>query len=135
MNYKNLLLPLLLLLGMISCHKEEPLPEDEFTYPSSKIWAHQVDDTNDVKIIQNLYDGLELNLNYSEYQNKLFVCHDLQDTIKNVTFHQWLSSLENPQKNWYWLDCKNISPQNAKAFASIIKQETVFFNITNKVLV
>ena len=101
----------------------------------SKVWAHEVDDTNTAKIKQKLFDGLELNLNYSEYQNQIFIGHELYDTAKNVTLETWFSALDNPQKNCYWLDCKNISPQNAEAFLAIIKTVAQKHHVTDKIFI
>ncbi len=115
-------------MGFIACNHS-------FTYPESKVWAHEIDDTNALKIKQDLFDGVECNLNYSEYQNQIFIGHELYDTAKNVTLDHWFSIIQNPQKLHYWLDAKNLNENNAEAFLKIVKDVAKKYHVTNNILV
>jgi len=109
----------------------------EFKFPKSKIWAHRANDTLVAQIKKELFAGLEVDIWYSEYQDKIFVAHDLEDTLKNITLEQWFASLDNPNDCYYWIDAKNLSVGKAvdvipSTVVSLLKR----FKIdTNKVLI
>lgn len=135
MSFKHSFVALLIVaVAFMSCNNTTP-QQFTFSYPSSKVWAHEVDDTNTAKEKQKLFDGLELNLNYSEYQHQVFIGHELYDTAKNVTLDNWFSALDDPQNNCYWLDCKNMTMENVDEFVGIIEKVANKFNITNQILI
>lgn len=100
-----------------------------------KQWAHKVDDIESIKKKQHSFKGFEVDLIYSEYQNKLFVCHELEDTIKNLTFENWLSAIDKPQRLKYWLDMKFLEVNNAEATVQLLKEITSQFNIEQNIIV
>lgn len=89
--------------------------------PNNKIWAHRVNDTITAQDKENKFEGMELDIIYSPYQNKVFVCHNESDTINNLTLDLWFSSLKKPEDHCYWLDVKNFNYYNAEAISRLIK--------------
>lgn len=91
--------------------------------PENKVWAHCVNTIDDIRAKEDLFEGIELDIFYSTYQNKLFVCHDEEDTINNFTLGEWLNAVRNPKKHSYWLDLKNITMDNCGVVVELIKSE------------
>ena len=92
-----------------SCSDHKP-----YSYPQSKVWAHRINDTATVKEKSKIFAGLELDAIYSDYQNKIFVGHDLEDTANNLQIEKWFEYVENPSQKSFWIDMKNLDCQNAK---------------------
>lgn len=105
---KKILFAILLLSAIAeSCTKSG------FQYPDSKIWAHRVNDIEMAKSKSSYFDGLEVDVVYSEFQKKIFVGHDLKDTINNILLDDWFNAIEKPAKKKYWIDFKNLDTDNA----------------------
>ena len=132
-NRLSRLLAVPLILLAAGCNKELPAPQ--FDYPESKVWVHGANDTLVAQQKSEIFDGLELDVNYSEYQKKLFIGHELYDTIHGVTLEQWFAALPHPQNNYYWVDMKNLTAQTAPDIAHQIKALTEQYGITGQLLV
>lgn len=116
----------LLLFFQLGCNKNEVKHQQ---------WAHKVDDTLTAKAKQHLFKGFEVDLIYSSFQDKLFVCHDIEDTILNLTFRDWLQSIDEPHRLNYWLDMKYLDNENVKETASLLKKITKEFSIEKNIIV
>ncbi len=92
----------------------------DFCYPESKQWAHRVNDTTVAKEKSKHFNGLEVDVYYSEYQNKIFVGHNIEDTANNLQLDKWFDAIDNPAKKYFWIDFKNLSSKNADIAADII---------------
>ena len=117
----------------VSCTRET-FNVPSFDYPDSKFWAHRVNTVSDARERALLFDGLEVDLNYNEHQDLLFVGHDLWDTINGVSFGMWLDSLPQPINNCIWLDIKNLSPDNAPRVAHQILEASCRYGIQNHIM-
>ncbi len=104
-------------------------------YYSSKFWAHKANSIEVAQQRKQLFKGMELDLVYSSYQNELFVGHEFYDTLKGLTFSQWMAALDNPTTNHFWLDVKNLDTTNAEAISNLILNVTQPYHITDQVLV
>ena len=105
--------------------------DNDLILPENKVWAHKVNTIDELHSKEKLFDGIETDLIYSPYQNKLFVCHDIEDTIDNLSFSEWLDAIESPQKHSYWLDIKDINLQNCDTIVGIIQKELKKRHIEN----
>ncbi|MDR2009181.1 MAG: hypothetical protein LBQ22_01705 [Bacteroidales bacterium] len=132
---KNIISFLVIVLLLLSACNNKENTITSFKYPKSKIWAHNANDTLVAQTKEDLFNGLEIDLVYSEYQDLLFVGHDLWDTIKDITFDKWLSSLKKTENKCYWLDVKNINIENAEKITTHILDATEKFKIKNKVII
>ena len=92
----------------------------DFCYPESKQWAHRANDTTVAKEKSKCFDGLEIDVYYSEYQNKIFVGHNIEDTINDLQLCKWFDAIESPAKKYFWIDFKNLNTKNADKAADII---------------
>lgn len=117
-----------------SCTLEnfEPIP---FEYPDSKFWAHSVNSIEQIDKIAPLFDGMEIDIVYSEWQDELFVGHDLWDTCLKLTFQMWLDTIAEPASHHFWLDLKNLTTDNAPKVASKIIDAMKKYEIEGKVMV
>jgi len=95
--------------------------EEILRFPNNKVWAHRVNDTVTALDKEKWFDGMEIDIVYSAYQNKLFVCHDDGDTAHNLTLETWFSALKSPKQHYYWLDVKNLNDKTADSIACKIK--------------
>lgn len=125
-NNGLIILGILMLLS--GCHRSHPEYAD-------KIWAHKVNDTLVAQQKQHLFKGMELDLVYSSYQNELFVGHEFYDTLKGLTFSQWMAALDDPATSRFWLDVKNLDTTNAEPISNLILNVTQHYHITSQVLV
>lgn len=115
---------LLLFVFTIACNstKNDPLntTQDDFSFSSNKIWAHRVNTLEEIEKKHQLFEGMEVDLIYSNYKNTLYVAHDEKDTLRNILLEDWILHIPNPEKNWYWFDLKNLNKKNAKNIASLL---------------
>lgn len=130
-NIIRIFLFLIIIVINYSCKSEDK----PFKYPNSKIWAHRVNDISEAQAKKELFAGLEVDLYYSEYQNEIFVAHDIEDTIHNLTFNKWLSVLDSHEKSWYWLDVKNLTEKNGSVIASKLLILAKEYKIKNKIII
>lgn len=125
----------------ISCHNKESeelntcTELEQFRYPDSKYWAHRVINVAMGRAKAPLFDGLEVDLFYSEWQDKLLVCHDVEDSIAGITFDMFLDSLTQPVTNCFWLDMKNLTSDNVHRVAHLILTAARRHDIKNKIMV
>lgn len=133
MNKIYLYTCIILLLASSACRK--PAYHSSYVYPANKVWAHGVNDTAVARQKATCFSGMELDLNYSEYQQQLYVGHELYDTIYGLTFEQWMSAMPKPCQHWYWIDMKNLTEDNADTIARLILQVAEKYNIKHKIMV
>lgn len=131
----SVLYVILLALMATACHHESDVNPSTFRYPASKYWAHCVSSVELGRAKAPLFDGLEVDMNYSACQDQLFMGHELWDTIKGLTFDMWLDSLPQPVRNCLWLDLKNLSPENASAVAHRVLSAVRRHKIVDRVMV
>lgn len=129
---KKHLLILLFSAAMVltSCTKKN---EDRtLILPENKVWAHRVNTIEEIQAKENSFEGMELDLFYSTYQNKLFVCHYDEDTIKNITLEKWLAAFKTPEKHCFWLDIKGLTLENCDTIVYNVKNNLKQYNLENK---
>lgn len=135
----NRLICILSLLLLAACHgdpdAQRPALEAPFSYPASKFWAHRVNTVAEGREKAPLFDGLETDINYSAFQDQLFIAHGLDDTLSGLTFEAWLDSLPQPVSNCLWLDAKNLSTANAPAIAHHVLNAARRHGIVDRVMV
>lgn len=100
--------------------------------PENKVWAHCVNTIDDIRAKEDLFEGIELDIFYSTYQNKLFVCHDEEDTINNLSLENWLGAFKDPKKHCYWIDIKGLTPNNCDTIANLVNLALKQYNIENQ---
>ena len=106
-----------------------------FHYPDSKIWAHGATGVWLGRQAEEKFDGMEIDLNYSAYQDAIFLGHELCDTLKGLTLGAWFDSLRHPETNYYWLDMKNLTTENAERISHHICQEVRKWGIRDQLMV
>lgn len=131
----NIFLLMCILITLSGCHHDYSSDNEDITSLSDKFWAHKVDDTLSAQIKQQKFKGLEVDLVYSEYQDKIFVGHEMWDTCRLLTFEMWMDALSNQKDTKFWLDMKNVNEANAERISDIILSVTEKYGITQNVLV
>ena len=70
---------------LFSCN---PISEvDEFNYPDSKIWKHRANVTEELKQIEDVFDGVEVDIIYSAEKDDIFI----SGTLLRNSHHKTLS--------------------------------------------
>lgn len=124
-----------ILIILSGCRKTTEHGTDKPSNYADKFWAHKVNDTLTAQKKQHKFAGMEVDLVYSTFQNELFVGHELYDTIKRISFKQWIAALDNPKEARLWLDVKNLSPDNADAIGNLISTVTDLYGNKDNILV
>lgn len=109
--------------------------EKRTQYP--KVWAHRVNNLDEIAIKQQKFMGLEVDLIFSNANNTLYVGHYLVDSSNRVLFTDWLSCFtEKKRKNsYYWLDMKNINYDNSEKISILLNEITEKYKIKDRVWV
>ncbi len=127
---KKILFVLLSLLIIVSS-----CSESEFIYPESKVWAHRANDIETAKAKSQEFDGLEVDVTYSESSKTFFVGHNAEDTAKGITLNDWLAAIPSPENKCYWIDLKNLNKNNAEDISREINDIENKFKIQDKTFV
>ncbi len=132
-------LTFLLALALTGCHRDPAQGSHSgnqaFPYPASKSWAHCVSTVELGRARAPLFDGMEVDMNYSDWQDRLFMGHNLCDTSWGLTFGMWLDSLPQPVTECLWLDIKNLTPDNASRVAHQVLAAARRHGIVDRVMV
>lgn len=132
-----------LIVGMLFlnyCFKNKALTSFVDYTNQQKIWVHKgflksgesYSNNRLIEILERGYEGVEIDVFYSESLDKFIVSHDfpIQDTI---FLEEYLTSTENKLK--YWFDLKNLKTADvelvSKAFHNINKK----FNLNNQFII
>jgi len=129
---------LLFFLLAISCNSSKKetnsVKQNAFVFPENKIWAHRVNSFEEVEKKHSLFEGLEIDIFYSKFLKDFYVAHDEIDTLKETMLDDWLRHIPNPEKNWYWLDLKNLEKKNAEEIALRLVNILSKYGILDKTL-
>jgi hypothetical protein len=123
----------LFLLQTVSC-KHDPVTPDPLPR-SMEVWLHHVNTTDKARHFQNAYSGFELDVHYDLSAGTFIVKHDFTDTT-SLTLSTWLSAITDPGRLGFWLDFKNLLPENqAAALAELLRIRNQFGLIHHPVVV
>lgn len=113
----NVILSILIfsIIALTSCLSTSKENKNSFSYPKSKIWKHGVYSEYEAEKFSKTFDGLEVDLIYSEKHNDIFIGRQEDDAEKGHTFDIWLSMIKEPNNTCYWIDFKNLTTSNAEA--------------------
>ena len=135
---KSYLAFFLLVVFISACHSStnEPLEtvQNDFVFSPHKIWAHRVNSLEKLEKTHEIFEGMEIDLIYSESINNLYVAHSDADTLKNILLEDWIKHIPNPEKNWYWFDMKNLTKKNAEQIGTLFVNILNQYGIFNKVI-
>lgn len=123
------------LLAILVCSCQKETVNIPFPYPNSKAWAHRVNTLEEARAKSSVFEGLEIDLFYSQSRDQLLLGHDSQDTIEGLYLDTWLEAVEKPAAHFYWFDLKNLNTNNAARIANVIIRIAEKWQITNHVMV
>lgn len=83
---------------------------DEPSKSPEKLWAHRVNTIEKLRLAEQLFAGVEVDLVFED--GRFDVNHPPAPSI-GLDFETYLASLDAPNSLSYWLDLKNLSPENA----------------------
>jgi heptose-I-phosphate ethanolaminephosphotransferase len=98
----------------------------------SKIWVHRVNSLERLTEVESLFKGMELDVVFEN--GKLDVRHPPAQTI-NLSFEKYLSNMKSPSDHYFWLDLKNLTPNNVSEIISHLNYLTQKFNIKRNILI
>jgi hypothetical protein len=108
--------------------------ENNFSFSPHKIWAHRVNTIEEVEKKHQLFEGMEIDLIYSKSINNFYVAHNEKDTLRGILLEDWIAHITKPEKNWYWLDLKNLNKKNAEAIAALLVKTLNRYGIFDKTI-
>jgi hypothetical protein len=127
---RRYLFVLFLFLIAVSC-KQKPIEpssiQSKFSFPPNKMWAHRVNTLEKLEKKHCLFEGMEIDIIYSNHIKNFYVAHDDKDTLRGILLETWITHIPNPEKNWYWLDMKNL--KNLKNIEEVV---SLLVDILNK---
>lgn len=128
---KKIILSIFVISLFISCDKN-PVILKSFNYPDSKVWKHGVYSKYDAQNLEDVFDGLEVDVIYSPEKNDIYVGRVVADTSKNLPLDEWLAMLKEPNKICYWIDFKNLSADNAENALAVFDKLVEKYNIEDR---
>lgn len=134
MKMKKILFISLAVSLLISCSGDNSTQETikPFDYPESKIWKHGVYSKWEAQKLEGIFDGLEVDVIYSQEKNDIYVGRVVADTSKNLPLDEWLSMLKEPDKMSYWVDFKNLNANNAEKALTVFENLVYKYNLKDK---
>ena len=124
----RILFLLLILISLSSCNNID-------NNPDSKVWKHGVYSKDDAQKYEDIFDGLEVDVIYSQEKNDIYVGRVVADTSKDLTLNEWLSVIKKPKKMNYWIDFKNLSEKNVEQAMTILNCLDAKYGIKEKAFV
>lgn len=122
----------LFLLQLVSCSKDEvnhdPVPR------TLQVWLHHVNTPDKARLYQYSYNGFELDVHYDTNFKTFIVKHNYNDTT-TLHFSAWLTSITDPGRLGFWLDFKNLSPENKTAALAELIRIRQEFNLSKHIII
>jgi hypothetical protein len=124
-----------MLLFIQSCEKDTVVPDPPAVPPRPlQIWLYRVNDPAKAQQFQYSYSGFELDVHYDFSAGTFIVKHEFSDT-STLTLTQWLNFLDKPERLGYWLDFKNLGPENETAAKQELVRIRNAFHLTQNIIV
>jgi hypothetical protein len=109
------------------------------TYPSSvkfdtKIWLHRVNSVQRVKIIQEKYKGIEIDVLFDPVK-KCFDVHHSSAASIGLCLEELLQNIKDPSEHYFWLDVKNLDSTNQKSILNYLQDLTDRYKIRKNIII
>ena len=112
-KFKIILFLVLAFLALRYIYPYSPYKVEFLGFYDDKIWAHRANSKEKFASALNYYNGVELDLVYDATKNNFDVNHTPTISI-NLTFEDYLNTLNDVQQPYLWLDLKNLKLDNAQ---------------------
>ncbi|WMJ73642.1 hypothetical protein RCC89_10775 [Cytophagaceae bacterium ABcell3] len=100
----------------------------------SKVWAHQINTIEDLKEVECVYNGFEIDVFFKVKEDCFDVHHPSEPSI-NLTLETLIDALENPKNHYYWLDFKNLDSSSCTPALTHLQKLLTDFSIHKQVIV
>lgn len=132
---KKLLLLIAISLFLTACGPKERIDKSSFEYPASKVWYHCADEVWIVQEKEPFFDGIEVDVNYNDTLDELYIGHELITPAHSTTLAAWFAAMQNPSSKCFWIDLKNLTVDNAMQIADILIAEADRYGIRHRMIV
>lgn len=134
MNFKFFLPLFFIAVSCTQISHDNSIIQNEFPFSPNKVWAHRVNTLEEVEKKHQLFDGMEIDLIYSRHLNNFYVTHNEIDTLNGVLLDEWIKYIPNFEKNWFWLDMKNLNKKNADEIAALLVEILNKYGVFHKTI-
>ncbi len=135
----NILFVIILIIIFSSCEKDNMFnkktydsPVAVYNFPDNKLWKHRVNTASEaIEALRN-FEGIELDVFYISELNQFQTGHDYPS---GINLEDYLDSIPNSDKYYYWIDFKNLNELNAQT--SVTKMEKILskYHLSDKLIV
>jgi len=101
---------------------------------SNQIWLHRADSIPRARWGESHFHAMETDVTFDSVHGLFDVGHPSTPSI-GLDLAQMIAALSNPGSNNYWIDLKNLQPQNAQQAADTLQKVADRFNIRSNMLV
>lgn len=100
-----------------------------------KIWAHRVNSIGKLQQASKIFSGVELDIVFKQENHTIYfdVNHPPAESI-HLTLDEYLYSARSCNKLKYWLDLKNLSPNNKHLVLKHLKKLIKKYNLNNRII-
>jgi hypothetical protein len=81
---------------------------------NDRIWAHAINNIEKLKMIENLYVGIESDVMFDTIKFDFDIYHWPEAKSTGLKYKDFLSSIEQPKSHYFWLDFKNLKVLSIK---------------------
>ena len=100
---------------------------------TERIWPHRVNSLRRLKYLYPDFSGFECDIRFDAPSGGLCIGHDPADVTGTLTFSDYLRS--DPGHKLFWLDVKNLSRANIKAFCDRLQQLDQQYDIRRRLVI
>ena len=110
-----------------------PTPPKGKDFPV-RVWLHRVDSVERVKFAEGRYQGIEIDVVFDSNARTFDVGHPPVPSI-GLSLETLIASLEGPGQHFYWIDIKNLTPENKRQAAFELSRIAQRFSIIARMIV
>jgi hypothetical protein len=131
----NLWLLLSLTIALGGCNKKTEINTGTLFFDDSQntLWRHKVNSIEDLQKYSKTFKGLEFDVVYYPERDEFEVEHD-PDPNSNIKLIDYFGSIPHPEKNFFWIDIKNLREEHIEAQLNRLELILKKYNIKENVI-
>jgi FAD/FMN-containing dehydrogenase len=110
-----------------------PTPPKGKDFPV-RVWLHRVDSVERARFAEERYQGIEIDVVFDSNARAFDVRHPPVPSI-GLSLETLIASLKDPGQHFYWIDFKNLTPENKRQAASELSRIAQRFSIIARMIV
>lgn len=103
-----------------------------FPVIKDKIWVHRVNSVERLKLVEDLFRGIELDI---VYQNGAFDVNHPPAVSINLSLETYFSNVNKIEDHYFWLDLKNLNAGNQREVLYALNRITKLFPVKERIII